>query len=102
MVAGRDLHDVRVVKDMAISHADFFRIVPAVLDSERYVITGNVIYIDRNTEQIAIHLSPESFQQIASLRLPRTEVEILFSNCSKHTVDSFMANFELRFRRGGG
>jgi hypothetical protein len=88
--------------DMALSHADFFRILPALLDSESYEIDGNNIRVARGPGQIEIRLSPESHRQMAALRLPRTQVELRFRDCSAQVMETFLANFDLRYRRGGG
>jgi hypothetical protein len=39
---------------------------------------------------------------MAALRLPRTQVELRFRNCSPQAVETFLAHFDLRYRRGGG
>jgi hypothetical protein len=87
---------------MAVSHADFFRIIPAVLHGERYEIKNGVVSVERDDGHIDIHVSPEGSQQIASLRLPRTRVELHFLDCTSDAVEAFLRNFDLRFRRGGG
>jgi hypothetical protein len=97
-----DPTEVRVVKDMALSHADFFRILPALLENETYDIDGNNIRLARGTGEIEIRLSPECHRQMGMLRLPRTEVELRFRECSARVVEAFLAHFDLRYRRGGG
>lgn len=97
-----DSKEVRVTKDMALSHNDFFRILPALLDGESYEIDVNKVRVARGPGQIEIRLSPESYRQMAALRLPRTEVELRFRECSAQEVETFLANFDLRYRRGGG
>ena len=97
-----DPSEVRVVKDMALSHADFFRILPVLLEHERYDIHGDNIRVARGTGEIEIRLSPESHRQMGMLRLPRTQVELRFRECSAQAVERFLAHFDLRYRRGGG
>ncbi len=94
--------EVRATKDMALSHADFFRILPALLDGESYEIDGNNVRIARESGHIEIRLSPESHRQMAALRLPRTQIELRFLDCSAQAMETFLANFDLRYRRGGG
>ncbi len=94
--------EVRVTKDMALSHADFFRILPGLLDGEAYEIDGNKVRVARGPGQIEIRLSPEGHRQMAALRLPRTQIELRFRSCSLQAVETFLADFDLRYRRGGG
>ncbi len=94
--------EVRVTKDMALSHADFFRILPVLLNSESYAIDGNNVRVTRGRGQIEIRLSAEGHRQMAALRLPRTQVELRFRDCPAPAVDRFLADFDLRYRRGGG
>lgn len=97
-----DPKEIRVTKDMALSHGDFFRTLPVLLDGETYEIDGNNVRVARGRRQIEIRLSPETQRQMGALRMPRTQVELRFHDCSAQEVETFLANFDLRYRRGGG
>ncbi len=92
----------RVVKDMSLSHADFFRVLPGIVNAAAYDTHGNVVRIHKGRSSIEIRLSAEHSRRLSALRLPSTRVELLFHNCTDETVAEFLANFDLRFRRGGG
>ena len=95
---------ISVTKDMAISHSDFFRILPLVLGDETYEYCSdrNIVSIARKGGKIEIYLSPERQENVASLRIPRTQVELRFENYSREEAAAFLENFNLRFQRGGG
>ncbi len=99
---GADPQEVRVTKDMALSHADFFRVLPKLLDGRSYEIDGRTVRIAVGPGRIEIRLSPEGGRAMGALRLPRTQVELRFRGCPSPAVQSFLAEFDLRYRRGGG
>ncbi len=92
----------RIVKDMTISHREFFRIVRRLLEGERHELRVDGVTLLRGTGSISINLSPESFRSMGAIRLPRTCVELVFRNCSCEEVSAFLVDFDNRFRRGGG
>jgi len=93
---------VVITKDMGISHADFFRIIPLVLKGERYHLDATGVDIARQNARIQIQLGAESARRLGSFALPRTRVELRFDGCSDEAIQAFVANFDTRFRRGGG
>ncbi len=92
----------RVVKHMSLSHADFFRVLPSIVNGARHKIDGNAIHIEMGQGAVEIRLSAESSRQLSALRLPSTRVELIFRGCAEDAVQAFLDNFDLRFRRGGG
>ena len=94
--------EYRVVKDMTISHREFFRIVQRLLEGERHELRADGVTLLRDAGSIAINLPPESFRSMGAIRLPRTGVELVFRGCSSEEVGAFLVSFDNRFRRGGG
>jgi hypothetical protein len=92
----------RVVKDMAITHADFFRTLAPLLRGVRHEISGDGVTIWPGEGRIAIRLGPEGTRTLGNFRLPRTSVELSFHDCPAEAIAEFIARFDLRFRRGGG
>jgi hypothetical protein len=94
--------DVVISKDMGITHADFFRIIPLVLKGERYRLHSAGVDIERDGVRIQVRLEAEGARRLGSFALPRTVVTLHFFGCNEAAVKAFMVNFDTRFRRGGG
>lgn len=91
-----------VVKDMTITHADFFRTVQPLLEGQDHDLRADGLTIRRGDAHIDIELGPEGARELGNFRLPRTRVEIRFSGCEPAAIAQFLARFDMRFRRGGG
>jgi hypothetical protein len=92
----------RIVKDMAITHADFFRSVQPLLAGEDHELRADGLTIRSGEALIEIHLGPERTRALGNFRLPQTQVELRFESCPPAMIEDFLARFDLRFRRGGG
>jgi len=91
-----------VAKDMAITHADFFRTAQLLLEDEDHELREDGLTIRRGAARIEILLGPEETRSLGNFHLPRTQVEIRFSGCEPAAIEAFLARFDTRFRRGGG
>jgi hypothetical protein len=98
--SGDDLR--RIVKDMAITHADFFRSVQPLLETADHTVHIDGVKIQLEPGCVEIRLGPEGRRSLGNFHLPRTEVELLFRNCAPGDIATFVADFDTRFRRGGG
>ena len=87
---------------MTITHADFFRSLRPLLEGEDHQIRDDGVTIRRAAGWISIRLGPEGVRALGNFRLPRTRVEVEFTECAPGEIDAFLASFDLRFRRGGG
>jgi hypothetical protein len=87
---------------MAISHADFFRILPAALNTMDYCVTQNSVVVEEASRSLRINLSEERERRIALLALPVTDVELVFTGYSEADIENFLARFHDCYRRGGG
>ncbi len=94
--------DVRVVKDMGITHAEFFRTVRSLVDGEDAEFNDFGLTIRRGRARIEIRLGPEGSRALGRFQLPRTEVELIFRDCPAGEIAAFVERFDTRFRRGGG
>lgn len=90
------------MRQMTITHADFFRILPKALGSDQYQRDGNRISFIQPACSMTINVSPERRWQIAGLELPVTDVEIIIEGCSEEETISILKRFELSFQKGGG
>lgn len=93
---------MRFSREMGITHAEFFRGLPAAVAGRPYTLQQGEVLITEGGRRIAIKLSKEGERTLGSLRLPTTQVGFTFSGYSKPEVERFMAQFNLHFQRGGG
>jgi hypothetical protein len=89
--------------DMSITHADFFRLLPAAIVPYYTRINGNVIEIFSEQRRATITLGAEQQRRITGLlSLPRTQVAFLFEHFDDAQREAFMHRFDRYFHRGGG
>lgn len=88
--------------EMGLTHAEFFRSLPAALAGQAYQVTTATVRVGSGDRHLLIQLSPESERRIALLRLPVTRVRFEFYDYSAAEVADFMRHFERRYQRGGG
>lgn len=90
------------VKEMGISHREFFRILPKALGSSDYKGAGNRIRFGNAARYLEIEVSPEGERRIASVRLPVTRVSLVFHGYGAAEIAEALDRFDVHFRRGGG
>ncbi len=93
---------MRIKREMTITHADFFRILPKALGNGHYIRHGNTVTFDQPDYQINIYLSDERRRNIAGLELPVTDIEIHIEGCELETAERVLKRFELSYQKGGG
>lgn len=91
-----------ITKEMAITHADFFRTLPRALDEQPFKKTGNRVVLENKGQRLDISLGPERTRQIAGLKVPATDVTLAFSGYDKTEIAATLRLFERAFQRGGG
>jgi hypothetical protein len=90
-------------QDMSISHADFFRLLPAAIVPYESRVKQNVVEIFAEQRRVIITLGVEGVRKITGLlSLPRTQVEFLFEHFDEAQREAFMHRFDRYFHRGGG
>ena len=87
---------------MGISHADFFRIFPAVIRGRTFERTSDGVFYEEPGRQLRVRLSAESQRRLGMLRIPVTLVYLQFDGFPREDADAFMMRFERHFQRGGG
>jgi hypothetical protein len=92
----------RIVKDMGITHAEFFRCVQPLLEGSDYTLRDDGVTIRLDAGSVDITLGPEGRRSLGNFHLPRTPVELRFRDCTPRDIESFILDFDTRFRRGGG
>lgn len=94
--------ELKSVREMGISHAEFFRTLSSALEGEQFTVSDHGARVSYAGGIIELTLSEERIRKLGSLVLPSTVVEFKFSGLSQQQADRFMDRFELYFRRGGG
>ena len=85
-----------------MTHRDFFRTFPAVARDASWQVDGDTVVLGEERQQINIRLGREGQRKIAGLTLPTVDLRFEFRGYEAAEADSFMARFDLAFRRGGG
>lgn len=93
---------IRIVREMAITHADFFRGLAAALAGRPYAVQHQGGVIGEDGRRIAITLSNEEERSVGALRLPVTRAEFVFSGYMQADAEAFMEQIGRYFQRGGG
>ncbi len=88
--------------EMGLSHAEFFRTLPAALGERPYRIDGGTVSIDDQGRTVTIRLAPEQVRRIALLHVPVTHVEFRFDGHAPEQIEAFMNHFARYYQRGGG
>ena len=87
---------------MAITHKEFFRLLPTAISNLSYSVVDNIVDIRDGTGSITIELEHETRKKIASLSLPLTRLSIKFNGISDTDISIFLQHFLLAFQKGGG
>lgn len=91
-----------IEREMTITHADFFRLLPKVLADYQYRISGQTIYIKYLSGNVTIQLKPETTRKIGNLELPVTHITFQFENIATDQMQIFFEKFNRSYQKGGG
>lgn len=94
--------DIKYARDMGLTHADFFRLLPAAMGPHTYRIKGSTVLGEISNGTVEIHLGEQQERRIALMCIPFATVSFVFRGVTKEQQEAFKANFDLRFQRGGG
>ena len=89
-------------REMTITHADFFRLLPKAIGSTNFCINGQVVKLEQPGFSVQIKLSKELNWHIGALSLPKTYVEISYNNCSEDEALKLIQKFDKTYQKGGG
>ena len=91
-----------VEKEMALTHADFFRTLPKALGTGDYKKTGAKVTRIDGARRLEITLGPERTRQIAQMAIPVTDITLEFSGYTGAEAEAALNLFDKMFRKGGG
>jgi len=92
----------RLVRDMAITPPDFFRLLPRALDGQPHVATADAVSLGDDGHGVAITIRTLEPRRIALLTIDRCEVTIAFTGYAPAEREAFIERFDRAFHRGGG
>ena len=101
-VARNDDSAVVIHREMTLTHADFFRLLPKALEGIDYTVAGDTIRFRLNETQVTITLAPEAGSTIGALELPLTKIRFVFDGAGKEAIREFFERFDLAYRKSGG
>ena len=93
---------VEFLREMGITHRAFFRTLVNAVEGRPYTVDGLNITIEDGDNRIHIELSDEWKRQIATIRMPVTNVTWRFVGHTLTEAQAIMDRFEIYYRRGGG
>ena len=89
-------------REMTITHADFFRLLPRALGSENISWKGNEMEYTDDAFSMHITISPQQSWRIGALSLPKTQVLIQLNGCDEQEAQQRIKQFDQAYQKGGG
>jgi len=89
-------------REMAVTHKDFFRILPRAMGDHSYTIDGLTVHAAIDEGSVTIKIGAQQVRRIALMAIDYCEVEYKFDDLTQEQVERFKNRFELYYRRGGG
>ena len=94
---------MQVVKDMALTPADFLRDLDRALPGLDYTVEGTSVEVGTAEQGLSITLRElESRRLSGLLSLPRCEIAITFRGYGEAEREAFLEHFYKAYQRGGG
>ena len=94
--------DVVVTKEMGITHEEFFRNIPRVLETGDFTRNDDSVLIESEGKRLSISISEQSERRIALIVLPVTHVTLTFAGYEDREITQMVEKFDRAFQRGGG
>lgn len=92
-----------LTKDMAMTEADFLRLLPKAMDGWDYRVEGTSVTAGTAARGLTITLSALPSRTLGGLLvLQRRQVEIAFHGLAEAEQEAFLGRFDQAFQRGGG
>jgi len=101
-VSNGTVPDIAYSREMGVTHADFFRILPRAMGEHRYTIDGHTVHGAVNPGTVEIHLGEQQVRRIALMAIPYAVVSFTFRGVPEAHQQAFKKHFDLYFQRGGG
>lgn len=96
------INDIVIVKEMGLTHWDFFRTIASALGSDQFERQDAGIVFTTGDLTLNIELGVEGERRIALMVVPRTIVTLTFKNYTQTQANLAIKRFDMVFKRGGG
>ena len=93
---------ITVVKEMGLSHREFFRTIASALGTDQFEKWDTRILLTTGDQTLKITLGVEGERRIALMVVPRTMVTLTFTSYTQAQADAVLKRFDMMFKRGGG
>jgi hypothetical protein len=93
---------VSIDKEMALTHRDFFRIIPGALGTDDFEKKPAGVVLEDGNRRLEITLGPERSRRIAMMEIPACDVTLIFSGYSEAERATALHLFDRMFQKGGG
>ena len=94
--------DIAYSREMGVTHADFFRILPKAMGEHPYSIDGHTVRGEVSPGSVQIHIGEQRVRRIALMAIPYAVVSFTFRGVPEQRQQAFKKHFDLYFQRGGG
>ena len=96
------INDIVIVKEMGLTHWDFFRTIASALGSDEFERCDSGILFTTGALTLNIEVGVECERRIALMVVPRTIVTLTFKNYTQIQANIAIKRFDMVFKRGGG
>ncbi len=91
-----------VHKEMGLTHDDLFRLIPVLAEPFEFTVSEQQIKIFTDDQLVTINYAKERIRKIASIELPVTDLDLLFTGFNEKQIEEFIMKFDRVYQRGGG
>ena len=92
-----------IVKDMALTLADFKRGLDAALNGMEYRVDGSQVVVGDASRGVRIEVTPLPPRRLGGLFVvEHSEIKIEFENYDAAEQQAFLKQFDQAYQRGGG
>ncbi len=91
-----------VEKEMALTHADFFRAIAGALGTDDFEKKPDGVVLEDGEKRLEVTLGPERSRRIAMMEVPACDVTLVFSGYGEEERAATLDLFERMFQKGGG
>jgi len=89
-------------REMGLTHADFWRLLPRAMGEHAYEVQSNRVLARLHQGRLEITIGEQQVRKIALLHIPYAVVSFVFEDVTETEQLAFKAHFDLHFQRGGG
>ena len=93
---------VFIEKEMALTHADFFRNIARALGTDDFEKPPDGVVLEDGAKRLEITLGPERTRKIDLMEIPACDVKLAFTGYGEEERAEALHLFDRMFQKGGG